>query len=161
MVPLVRASTVVHDVILLQAGEADGVVCSDGYRCDPDQTIRGGCAEIHCAEPDGLVCGDFERCNPEPGLGSSCEKIHCSEPDGPECAEYQVCESEVSGAGCRYLGCDEGGPACGAAEVCTPRDPLGFGGKCQECLVNEDCGCGSCIMGLCYKRPGYVVGTCG
>jgi hypothetical protein len=62
-------------------------------------------------------------------------------------------------SGCVPIHCAEpGAPACPAPSKCNPLVWLERG--CVQCATNDDCGCGSCVRGRCYNRPGYCEPGC-
>ena len=132
----------------------DGVVCSEGLVCHPDE---GTCVTDDCI---GLGCGAGERCDRTTG---ECVPDACT---GVTCGATEACRDGDCEPSCATVECDDGercrsgacvddpcaGVTCGAGEYCDPA-----GGACAEDpCVDVRCGRGFVCdhsTGTCVDDP--------
>jgi hypothetical protein len=133
----------------------DGVVCTDGTVCDPED---GRCVEDSCR---ALGCPTGEICNFGTG---SCESDPCVTAG---CRADQVCRAGTCETSCADVSCATGercvrgmcvtdrcaGSSCTGTEVCNPATGMCVGSMCAGVMCGPNTSCdfltGACVPSAC------------
>lgn len=131
---------------------SDGDECTDGAACQVEPSPGCGIcnpAPGGCADDGG--CADGEICEP---IACSCEGARQCVPgcETTGCALGEVCDAASDR--CVEQPCSEAGTECPANFVCTWPE-----GGCMRlnCVVDENCPAGWCVLGFCQESLGTCV----